>query len=312
MAREKVMIGEGDEAREVEVVRPWEARQSMLDEIDAANDAEKAADGMVEIMDDGTTAPIEDESSPPATESEVLDGYTETEETSRSEPTAKRKMRLKVNGEERELTEDQVIALAQKVASADEYLRIAKEAAAVSRPPVQEPAPSYSDVLEGPSEEDLQLAQALQVGSTEEAAAAIHALRGRSPSPDVISSQVEDRIAYKQARDWAQETFTDVFEDPITARLFIAVDQDLLATGDRRPYRDRYKAIGEHIRTWKGGVKPATNQDPALTDKERRKATVQVIPTAGRRVATETPDDDGEEDPGSVISQMARSRGQVR
>lgn len=312
MGKEKITIGEGEDAQEVEVVRPWEARQAMIDAIDENNDAEKAADGMVEIMDDGTTAPLEDETAPVATDEETLDGYTQREETSPREPTAGRKLRLKVNGEERELTEEQVIALAQKVASADEYLRIAKEAAAVSRPPVQEPAPSHVDVPEGPSEEDLALAQALQVGSTEEAAAAIHALRGRSPSPDVISSQVEDRIAYKQARDWVQETYSDVFDDPITARLFIAVDQDLLATGDRRPYRDRYKAIGEHIRTWKGGVKPATGQDPSLTSKERRKATVQVIPTAGRRVATEAPDDDGDEDSTSVIAQMARQRGQIR
>jgi hypothetical protein len=308
MSNERMTIGDGEETEEVEVRRPWDARTKMLEEIDARNDEEKASEGMVEIDDEGNAHELEDETEPIASEKEVLDGFQKPEETIQSEP---RKLRLKVNGQEREMTQEEVIALAQKVASADEYLRIAKEAATVVRPPAEVQAPSRPDVPIGPSEEDLRLAQTLQVGTTEEAAAVLQSLRQQSLSPDVITAQVRDQLAHESAKDWVQETYQDVFTDPITARLFVAVDSDLLQTGDRRPYRERYKVIAEHIRGWKKSNVPA-GTDPKLTDKERRKASVHVIPTAGRNPTVQVDEDDGDENPSAVIAAMAKQRGQIR
>jgi len=222
-----------------------------------------------------------------------------------------KKYKLKVNGEEKELSEQEVIALAQKVAAADEYLRQAKEAAErfdqMKLPPASAvtPEPSKPDV----QEDDAALARALQMGTEEEAAQVIKRLR-TSIQPDEVAARAAtealNRLSFQSAFDQFKKDYKDIVDDPNLFQLALAKDQQLLQSGDKRAYADRYRSIGDELRTWAGKTKPAST----FEDKEQRKsATVTPIRPASVR-ASQPPEDDMEESPSETIARMARARGQ--
>lgn len=209
------------------------------------------------------------------------------------------KYKIKVNGKERELSIDELLATASKVEAADEYLAYAKRQSEEVRQPSQDVAQqSYED-------DDLALARALQMGSEEEAANVIRKIRSSSPSvsTDDIAAKAVDRIRFETDAKWFQEEYKDIFEDPFMKKLAIDADAEQVSKGDNRPYRERFAAIGDELRNWRGTT-PSFNQK-----QERKSATITNIPTASARSAApveEEPDDT----PTSVIAKMAQSRGQ--
>jgi hypothetical protein len=213
------------------------------------------------------------------------------------EQVAPTKVKLKINGQEREMTFEEVIATAQKVASADEYLRQSKE---TFQNLVVKPQPSQ-DAGEVVEDDALDLARKLQMGSEEEAAEVIRSLAKRQLSiqPDVIARQVEDNLRFKQAGDWAKTEYQDIFADEDLRTLFLQKDQMLVQNLDQRDYRDRYKAIGDEIRT---KFKLSTH-----AKQERKSATIVNLPTASRK-AEPTIVEESEESPSDIIRNMARTR----
>ena len=220
-----------------------------------------------------------------------------------------KKYRLKVNGREKEVTEQELIALAQKVEAADEYLRQAKEAAErFDRMQINPPAsavaePSKPDVQEP---DDVALARALQMGTEEEAAQVIKRLRTSIQPDEVIqkaAAEALNRMTFQSAFDNFKKEYKEIADDPNLMTLAIAKDQQLIQSGDRRPYAERFKSIGEDLRKWRGIT-------PSFAEKEERKsATVTPIRTASAR-AVQPPDDEQEESPSEIIAKMARARGQ--
>ena len=208
-----------------------------------------------------------------------------------------RKFKIKVNGREVELTEQELVERAQKVSAADQYLQ---EAAEARRQALTPPAPVEPEL----SDEDLAIARTLQLGSEDEAAKVIAKLRRPSVDADAIVRRAKNELRFESDAAWFQSEYRDVFNDDMTRRLAIQLDQEAVQNGDQRPYRERYADIGNRIRTWRGTT-------PDLADKQNRKAQVapQVKPANVRHQAVK-PDSEEDMTDADVIRRMARNRGQ--
>lgn len=221
--------------------------------------------------------------------------------------------KLKVNGKEVELSEEEMIARAQKVEAADQYLAEAKRQAEALRATAAAPPPAGEQSADTLSDEDLALARALQVGSEEEAAKAIRALRQKpGPAPsinmDALAQKVEADMDFKANAKWFQESYPELFADPDYMTLVLKRDQEMLsennAKGIVQPYKDRYAKIGDEIRK-KFGI----NVDGAAKTR-RKQETLTAIPTAHTKVRMPAEEDDSEPDVRDTIAEMAKARGQ--
>jgi len=249
------------------------------------------------------------------------DGTTQTElermaeEVSEPAPVVQ-KFKIRVNGKELELTQDELIERAQKVEAADTYLA---EAARLKKQAIQEsspPPPSKEDTVKDDLEERRKLARAIQMGTEEEAIEAIAKLQSRGPSvtADDMARTVDERLNFKEAASRFENEYGDVMNDPVLRKMVLDKDLEALKAGDKRDYYSRYKAIGDEVRVWKDNlVKAAT---PAATPpnptqaKLDRKATVAAVPkVASAKTAAPVAEDETEETPSAVIANMAKVRG---
>lgn len=201
----------------------------------------------------------------------------------------------------------------QKDMTADERLveatRILKEANEKFGKPQPAERPSEALPVE---DDDAALARAIQLGSDEEARAAIAKLRKSGRTDDTsITSMIDARIEFREAAAWVNNEYKDLLEDPLLGDVFRNKEVELRRQGDKRPYRDLYKDIGDGLRKWRDGLVPKV--DPLL-DKESRKASVTVIPTA-RAVAPVEREDDQEttdaQENAAYLAEMRRRRGQA-
>ncbi len=214
-----------------------------------------------------------------------------------------KKFKLKVNGQERELTEDELIALGQKVASADEYLKIAAEAVKASQARAlsqDEPASvekvdtraALRSAIQGDEEAIEQVAQRLEAPS--------------AVTPDVLKA-VDDRMSFHSAVTWFRGEYKDIVDDPDLYRMAAGKDAELAKADPSLSYQQRLKQSGEYARSVRDRLtKSATPPNPKL----ERKASVTPIPQAGGRqvVKEDTEEDEPIE---SIIDQMARARHQA-
>lgn len=263
------------------------ARLKMYDEIADAND-EARAEEFDEIPDN----PLRE---------------TQDEETDSHVPDAKdaERFQLKVNGKVVELSLEEVIARAQKVESADQYL---SEASRIRTDALRQQHPTPSPDTSAQSvEDDLALVRAIQMGSEEEAVQAIRKLKTPSVKPDELGSLIDERMSFQTAVSRFQTEYTDIFSDPILRQVALSKDADLVAQGDGRPYWERYQSIGNEVREWVGTVR----KTDSVAGKQQRKASVTQITPAASRVASQ-PQEETDESVADVIAQMAKTRGQVR
>jgi hypothetical protein len=266
------------------------ARLAMYEQIADSNDEARAAE-FEEIPDDAHARFQQDDAA----------GAQNAAATQTDEPAAE-KIALKVNGKVIELPLEEVIARAQMVESAHDYLEQAKRIRLDAAHSTQ--AAPKPDAPAKPVEDDLALVRAIQMGSEEEAAQAIRQLR--SPTID-LPKLIDERMSFQQAVSRFQTEFKDVFDDPYLRQIALNRDAELVAQGDARPYWDRYESVGNEIRQWVGGVRK-TSTEP---DKRQRKASVTQLPAAASRVSAQT-QEEPDESVSDVIAQMARTRGQVR
>lgn len=285
--------------------------QSQLDRRNAiADNLDKTADrSMTDVEEEETFVPVGDDAleTHQAADEETTAAETPSEPSIEPEDVvaAPRKFKLKVNGKEVELTEEQVLEKAQKVASADEYLQLASEAVQRTQPA----PPSKPDAASNVDEDDIEdtLTSALQ--GDQEAIKTI-ARRLKSPpavTPDVLSA-VDDRLSFRSAVDWFRGEYDDLVKDPMLYRLVKDEDARIAKEQPTLPYRDRLKSAGDKIRTWKTGLAPppATPPNPKLA----RKASVAPVPQAGGRQAAPSEDEEETESVPDVIDKMARGRHQ--
>lgn len=214
-----------------------------------------------------------------------------------------KKFKLKVGGKDVEMTESEVIARAQKVENADEYLRSASQSVKTAA------TLALSSDEQEPEETDFRaLAKALQMGTEEEAEQALRKLteRAKPSKTQDVSQLVRSELTLRDEKAKFDEDFKDVLTDPYLAKLVTEKDKEFFEADPNLPYNQRWRKAGEEVRTWAKGFKGVSSLDKAA-----RKASVAPVPTAaGRQQVVE--EDDAEDSPESVIANMAKARKQER
>ena len=212
---------------------------------------------------------------------------------------AVQKHKLKVNGKELELTTDELIARAQKVEAADDYIRQAAQMYKAHKEPAPEPkAPA------GAEEDDAALARAIQTGTEQEAVAAIQKMRARpSASTDDVLRIVNTQLAITEANRKFEAEYADIVQDPYLRSMVQMELQQRIQRQDPRSYQENLFEIGANLKAWKASLVPASAQ---LQEKQARKASVTVIPTAAARAAGKT--EDKPETAADVIAELAKQR----
>lgn len=303
-----------------------DARVAMLERINDINDGLRA-DEMESVNDDGTTEAYQPNSLIPSDD----DGVTErelkrmTDEVTDDEPVEEviepRMITRKVNGREVTRSEDEWLNIASKVDAADTYLA---EAARLHREATNQnvatpPAPSPEDVRAGEVEDRRALVRAIQMGSEEEAMAALEQLQSMSSRPQFTQEQlaktVDERLTFKEAVGRFESEFKDILSDPQLRTLALQRDQELMNAGDRRGYWERYQEIGTNLRGWRDGLVNQQAKDSApdpLASKQTAKAEAakRTLPkTASSKASNTKVADEQEESVSDVISAIAKARG---
>ncbi|SDH82391.1 hypothetical protein [Paraburkholderia phenazinium] len=103
-------------------------------------------------------------------------------------------------------------------------------------------------------DDDAALARAIQMGGDDEARAAIAKLRQNGRIDDQsITSMIDVRIDFREAAAWVHSDagYKDILSDPVLRGVFMQKETEARKAGDKRPYRDLYKEIGDGLRKWK-------------------------------------------------------------
>lgn len=299
-----------------------DARIALLESI-ADQHERNVEDQFADVHDDETTTPFR---AKPAEASEISDGDEPVvppigEVTPPDTPPAPevKKFKIKVNGKDLELTEEELVARAQKVESADEYLRDAKARVAAPAPPA---GPSAEEIQRRQDDDDKALARALQMGTEEEALAAVRKIREQasarpSVTPDDVSRAIDERLVFRDAITAFRTEYKDIADDPVLWGLATQRDEELMRSGDGRSYAERFTEIGDELRTWVKSKAPTPTTPvvevpvvETLDDKKTKKAAASRTPTPASAKTTGAPaDDDNEETTQDVIAKIAKSRG---
>jgi hypothetical protein len=293
--------GEGGEA----VGTGNDARIAMLNSIGDNADRERGED-FADVNDDGSTsrfsAPdslVDDAEAQAEADSQAAEEARLAAEQAAADDQPQRIMR-KVNGQEIEITDDLIIK-AQKIAAADQYLadasRIRNEAAKSHQAAAQ--ASEVDDDLAS-------VARAIQMGSEEEAVAALRKLIPKSPSPDDFVNKIDERLTFNAAYSTFCTKYEDIMGDPRLRKLAEDEDAALTAAGDTRSYAERFTAIGEGLRKWK---QPAAVTVDLLAEKQARKAAAPSTPKSAGGKRADTIEEEKEESVSDTIAKIAQSRG---
>jgi hypothetical protein len=311
-----------------------DARIALLNAIGDQYDNIRAED-LADINDDGTTTQFvapslneEDEEARAAREE------TETEaarlaaaNAAETQPTTQMITR-KINGKDVTLPLEEWLVRAQKVESADEYLQDAARQRKELQRNEQTPEPV---VPQGPSTEELAtqrlaemrtLARAIQMGTEEEAVAALAKLQTANQPPTLTVEDVnrvtDERLRFNTAINWFAGEYKDLVSNPELNSMVIAREATLVRQGDRRPYAERYKAVGDEVRTWRDNLiasaTPVTTTETttpvsSLDAKRAAKAATPKAPTSASTKAVPVQQDEEEDSPSAVIAAMAKARG---
>ena len=218
-------------------------------------------------------------------------------------------------------SESQLIERAQKIEAADEYLRLAKQRAAQAEQQQQPAGPTPEELQRQRDEEDRALVRAIQMGTEEEATAALRKLREQSSarpslSRDDVSRTIDERLAFNTAIDRFSTEYNDVWGDPVLKKIALDRDASLIQQGDTSSYWERYERIGKEIRSWKeslvGSSKDTNPGEKQMSEKEQRKAAAPKAPTStasAKSKPQKVEEDDVDDSPSNVIASMAKQRG---
>ena len=253
------------------------------------------------------------------------------EQEAHGESTAQQITR-KVNGKLVTKSLEEWLVDASKVNAADEYLqdaaRIRKEASRVldtEQVPTQKPTQPEIDPQAQAAEERarrVKLARAIQMGTEEEAVAAIEELQNMARTPTLSVEDVgrvtDERMTFNTAINDFNREFSDLVSNPQLHAMVKQADAALIAKGDKRPYAERYTEIGNAVRSWRDdlvkSVTPTAAPTPTaptddLATRRAAKAAAPKVPQSAGKVAAAPAEEDNEEDVSSVIANMRKSRG---
>lgn len=292
-------------------------RLAIMQEINDRNDTLRA-DELQDVQDDETLTPFvvqdadgeqrdltDDTTQDPEAEAEIARLAAETEEEPAKTP---ERIKRTIGGKEYNLTLDEWLARASKIENADLYLAEAARLRNEQTVKAVSTAPTEQQLVE----DDLAIARAIQMGTEEEAVAALKKLRqaGPSVSPADIARTIDERLTFNDAIKQFRTQFKDIAGDPTLNQMAMDTDAKLIAQGDRRPYEERYAEIGENIRGWVKTLAKTTSTPGAA--KLERKAAVDSVPKGAAKKAESGAEEEKEETVQDIIAQMAASRGGVQ
>ena len=305
-------------------------RNQILKEIaDRSNtDADQNASETTDIMDDDgnitSAVPVETPSEiieEPAVENEETPPAVVAETPSPFNPD--QEYELVVNGRPMKVKGSQIIERGkmalQKETAADQKLELASRLLQeVQQRTAQQPAQA---VVEQPSLSDEQLAEIIQYGTKEQAAQAIAELRKAGQSSESaqlamakqLPQVVSDQLAFHEAAKFVQNEYGDLLVDPYLKQLFFMKENELRGTGDRRPYVELYKQIGDDLRAHfnKPKTTPAAQQTAPKTMEQ--KVAAKAAAPAAPKLASARMEGQGEKKAPTreeIIAKMQLARGQ--
>lgn len=256
----------------------------------------------------------------------------------RAAPAAKtdepRMVKVKVYGEEKEITEEELIRSYQKDAAAAKKLEEAvlkqqalelRETALAGREAqlakqLQEPA-KQSETTHDDVDIASQVVAAIYEGDEEKTREAlIKLMKGRQgqqaqPTPDLtqitqsVTNQVKTQLAQESAMGKFLSDFADVVSDPYLVKI---ADEFLLQEqAQGKPYAAALQEAGNRTRSWIADKAPkqTTTNTNTQTRTERAKAKVNIDAVPSTSATAGGTDDAPEETTTSIISQMRKARG---
>ncbi len=236
----------------------------------------------------------------------------EPEDSNEKEIDGVKHYKMVVNGKESWKTLEQIVASAQKVESADEYLAEAKSKATEKVEKNTDPEPKEEPVKVEPDDWEETLNAAV-MGDKEAIKKVASALKRPSEmTPDVVK-QIDDRWSFRTAAAWFEETYQDLLGDPRLKKLVFEEDAELAQTNPKMPYKQRLKIAGDNIRSAVAGwtKKPEKVEAKSSNDKLAAKRSLPSVPAAASRQPA-TQEEEPEESVEDAIAKMAKARGQAR
>jgi hypothetical protein len=253
-------------------------------------------------------------------------------ETPKEEPVAEvvpepKKVKLTIYGQEKEVTEDEVIEAGkralQKIGAADKTLeeasKLKKEVEQLREHIMRSPS---QDRTVDPPKQDANIQQwvsAIRYGTEEEATQAFQqALEAMKPKADQIDSRqvgqiVDQRLSQAQIVQRFSAPpeaggFGDLVTDPYLFQIATIEAEKLLQSGAPNSW-DTYVEAGRKTREWRDRAmgKPISQPEP-VNEKAERKKSIDAIPSASARTVTGNKEPEREPTPSEVIEQMRRSR----
>ncbi len=308
-----------------------DARIALLNSIGDQYDNIRAED-LADINDDGSTSPFSAEEEDAEAVAAREEAETEAarlaaEQEAAAAPTTQMITR-KVNGKDVTLPLEEWLVRAQKVEAADEYLQdAARQRKELQRndqpptPPVVKQGPTKEEIAAQQNVERRALARAIQMGTEEEAVAALEKLQNMVKTPTLTVEDVgrvaDERLKFNTAINWFADKYKDLTSNPQLYSMVIEREAALVRSGDRRPYAERYAAVGDEIRTWRDDLiasatpAPSTTNPPiaSLDAKRAAKAAAPKAPTSASTKAAPVTQEEEDESASSVIAAMAKARG---
>lgn len=248
-----------------------------------------------------------------------------------SEPTPALEVRkVKVDGRELEVPIDDLVATYQKNTAADrrlkeaaEILEQARQLAAQTQVAEPEPAPAATPV-ETPEDLKKQAAELLDKlydGDKDSASEALVNLlakaRGDSPStpapvqavvdPDVLTSQVLERMALNAAFERVKTDYPDIIADPNLEMVAAMQINQRVAAGESRA--DAMLLVADSLYQSLGKKPTGRQEDPPKPAKSQRQENLERLDTLpSASAAAIQPQSPAESSPSAVIAELASRR----
>ena len=273
-------------------------------------------------------APVEEKHSSP-----------EPEVVAPSQPEAPKTARVKVDGEEFDVPQEEIdeaggVKAYQLQRAQENRLRKANEAVAESKKLTaqlvellqkhQQPAaPQKTDVDFIAEKMDV-----VRFGTPAEAAAALLEIQQRSAKPLDANSIINQAVAMVDRRQAAAEfakEFPEIVSNQLLVRLAVSLENDEITKAKNEnkaiDWRNLYRTIGNQVRSVvpQRPSQPATapqqtagTPSPAPSEKEARKASITVLPTASARAEPAKVEKEltPEEERKAWIAEQRKARGQ--
>jgi len=208
-----------------------------------------------------------------------------------------------VNGVEKWMTLKNLREVAQKVESADEYLRTAKESVTNAARLALSQKDEQSNVNKVDVRSVLRAAVLGDDEAIEKLASVFEEIQAKpsAVTPDVLQ-QIDQRLSFRTELEQLERKSKDLLENPYMARLFRSRLNELKESSPTMGLSEAYSSIDRELRTAFPGFKTK-----AADKLERKRTLVNPPSAASRQVVEEEPE--GEESLVDVIEQMAKARG---